>query len=254
MMLHVRTGRVMALACALVALSLVSSRNTFAAPSAAELGPVIAAGEPSGGFVGQLKVTPEHGPVGTPVTVTGEGFPAGQNYQLVWSTVKGNWKTTIAEYLGREYTPINYQIATVKSDGAGRVTVRFDAPEDFGFGHDILLQQGSRLLTKTAFSIDMTFKLLADNVPVGTPIPIEVLGIGWRELEGSWVMLYDNRFNGWISTVTTSGTARFTVPAVGQPGRHVFEVVHSDFTFPYRNMQQSPAPDRPQFKVGFTIV
>src|SRR5262249_18854270 len=27
----------------------------------------------------------------------------------------------------------------------------------------------------------------------------------------------------------------------------------SDFTFPYRNMQQSPAPDRPQFKVGFTI-
>jgi hypothetical protein len=66
-------------------------------------------------------------------------------------------------------------------------------------------------------------------------------------------MLYDNRFNGWISTVTTNGTARFTVPAAGQPGRHVIEVVHSDFTFPYRNMQQSPAPDRPQFKVGFTI-
>jgi hypothetical protein len=43
------------------------------------------------------------------------------------------------------------------------------------------------------------------------------------------------------------------VPAAGQPGRHVIEVVHSDFTFPYRNMQQSPAPDRPQFKVGFSI-
>jgi len=49
----------------------------------------------------------------------------------------------------------------------------------------------------------MTVRLLADNVPVGTPIPIEVQGIGWRELEGSWVMLYDNRFTGWISTVTT---------------------------------------------------
>ena len=66
-------------------------------------------------------------------------------------------------------------------------------------------------------------------------------------------MLYDNRFTGWISTVTTSGTAHFTLPAAGQPGRHVIEVVHSDFTFPYRNMQQSPAPDRPQFKVGFNI-
>jgi hypothetical protein len=254
MMVSVRTGRVMALACALFALTLASPRSTIAAPRAAELGPVVPMAEPSGGFVGQLKVAPEHGQVGTPLTVTGAGFPAEQEFQLVWSTVKGSWKTTIAEYLGREYTPIAYRIATVKSDKSGTITAKFDAPEDFGFGHDILLQQGARLLTKTVFSIDMTFKVLVDNVPVGTPIPIEVQGIGWRELEGSWVMLYDNRFNGWISTVTTSGTARFTVPAVGQPGRHVFEVVHSDFTFPYRNMQQSPAPDRPQFKVGFTIV
>jgi hypothetical protein len=65
-------------------------------------------------------------------------------------------------------------------------------------------------------------------------------------------MLYDNRFTGWISTITTGGTARFTVPAAGQPGRHVIEVVLSDFTFPHRNMQQSPAPNRPQFKIGFT--
>ena len=96
-------------------------------------------------------------------------------------------------------------------------------------------------------------KLLADNVPVGTPIPIEVHGIGWRELEDSWVLLYDNRFTGWMSTITTGGTARFTIPATGQPGRHVIEVLHSDFTFPYRNMQQSPEPDRPQFKIGFTV-
>jgi hypothetical protein len=27
----------------------------------------------------------------------------------------------------------------------------------------------------------MAVKLLADNVPVGTPIPIEVQGIGWRD-------------------------------------------------------------------------
>ena len=196
---------------------------------------------------------PAHGPVGTPVTVTGEGFAAGQEFDLVWGTVTGSWKVSNAEYFGREYTPAAYRIATVKSDAAGRIAATFTAPDDFGFMHDVILQQGKRLLTKDAFSIDMTVKLLADNVPVGTPIPIEVQGIGWRELEGSWVMLYDNRFTGWISTVTTGGTARFTVPAAGQPGRHVIEVVHSDFTFPYRNMQQSPAPDRPQFKVGFTI-
>jgi hypothetical protein len=31
------------------------------------------------------------------------------------------------------------------------------------------------------------------------------------------------------------------------------EVLHSDFNSPYRNTQQSPVPDRPQFKLGFTI-
>src|SRR3984893_5928860 len=252
MLFGVGSGRWVALACALVGLTLSLSPGV-AAPRAAELGPTAPLAEPPGGFVGQLRVTPAHGPVGTPITVTGEGFPAGQDLDLVWATVTGSWKVRPAEYFGREYRPAAYRIATVKSDAAGRVAATFVAPDDFGFQHDVIIQQGSRLLTKNAFSIDMTVKVLADNVPVGTPVPIEVQGIGWRELEGSWVMLYDNRFTGWVADGTTSGTARFTGPAAGQPGRHVIEVVHSDFTFPYRNMQQSPAPDRPQFKVGFTI-
>jgi hypothetical protein len=243
----------MALGCALTGV-LTFSLHGVAAPRADELGPPAPLAEPSGGYVGQIKVTPAHGPVGTPVSVTGEGFAPGQDFDLVWGTVTGRWKVSNAEYFGREYTPAAFRIATVKSDAAGRIAATFTAPDDFGFQHDVMLQRGERLLTKDAFGIDMTVKLLADNVPVGTPIPIEVQGIGWRELEGSWVMLYDNRFTGWISTVATGGTARFTVPAAGQPGRHVIEVVHSDFTFPYRNMQQSPAPDRPQFKVGFNII
>jgi hypothetical protein len=246
-------GRPVALAGALVGLAVLCPQFSFAAPRAAELGPPAPAAEASGGFVGQIKVVPDHGPVGTEVAVTGDGFPADQEFDLVWGTVTGSWKVTPAEYFGREYTPAAYRIAAVKSDAAGRIAVQFVAPEDFGFVHDIRVQQGTRLLTQNTFSIDMTVKLLADNVPVGTPLPVEVKGIGWRELEGSWVMLYDNRFTGWISTVTTGGSAHFTIPAAGQPGRHVVEVVHSDFTFPYRNMQQSPAPDRPQFKIGFTI-
>ena len=78
-------------------------------------------------------------------------------------------------------------------------------------------------------------------------------GIGWRELEGSWVLLYDNKFTGFMSTVTTAGTARFDIPATGHAGLHIVEIMHSDFGSPYRNTQQSPVPDRPQFKLGFTI-
>jgi hypothetical protein len=235
------------------ALAVAAVGSALAAPRAADLGPEAPLAQPIGGYVGQLRVSPEHGPAGTPLTVTGEGFPAGEEFEPVWRTVKGRWKVTIAEYHGREYTPIAYRVAAVKSGRDGRIAASFVAPEDFGFLHDVVVQQGDRLLTQTAFKLDMTAKLAVDRGPAGTRIAIEVQGVGWRELEGSWVLLYDNRFTGFLSTVTTGGTARFTIPATGPPGLHIVEILHSDFNSPYRNTQQSPVPDRPQFKLGFTI-
>ena len=67
------------------------------------------------------------------------------------------------------------------------------------------------------------------------------------------MLLYDNKYTGFMSAVTTSGTARFTVPATGHVGLHILEILHTDFGSPYRNTQQSPVPDRPQFKLDFTI-
>jgi hypothetical protein len=67
------------------------------------------------------------------------------------------------------------------------------------------------------------------------------------------VLLYDNRYSGFMSAVTTSGTARFNVPATGHIGLHILEILHTDFGSPYRNTQQSPVPDRPQFRLEFTV-
>src|SRR5207253_8553842 len=81
----------------------------------------------------------------------------------------------------------------------------------------------------------------------------EVKGIGWRPLVNSWDLLYDNNFTGWISSVTTHGSARFTIPATVGHGVHILEVLHGELTFPYRNMQQSPEPDRPRWAIPFTV-
>ena len=116
-----------------------------------------------------------------------------------------------------------------------------------------MLQQGDRLLTQVGFSIDMTVTVSPETGPVGTPVTVEVKGIGWRELFNSWVLLYDNNFTGWISSVTTGGSAKFTIPAIGKPGAHLIEVLHGEFTFAYRNMQQNPEPDRPRWALTFTI-
>src|SRR5712691_2689087 len=56
-----------------------------------------------------------------------------------------------------------------------------------------------------------------------------------------------------MSSVTTHGSARFTIPATGGPGVHILEVLHGELTFPYRNMQQSPEPDRPRWAFPLTV-
>lgn len=230
----------------------VASAAAAQAPAAA-LGPEIAVGAPQDGYVGKLTVTPEHGAAGTPIDVAAEGLPPDQEFELVWRTVKGRWKVADAQYAGRDYVPVAYLIDRVKTDHAGRLATTFRTPEDFGFSHDIVLQQGKRLFTQAGYSVDMRVSLSPKQGPVGTPISVNISGIGWRGLQNSWQLLYDNKFTGWISAVTTAGSAHFTVPATGRPGIHMLEVVHGEFTFPYRNMQQSPEPDRPQFALPFTI-
>jgi hypothetical protein len=247
-----RSGRLAGLACALIALALFSQTQSVAAPASA-LGPEVAVAEPRDGFIGRLNVAPENGPVGTPLTVTADRLPPNQDFELVWRTVKGNWKVGNAEYHGREYKEVAYLIAKVRSDGEGKLVAKFVTPDDFGFVHDIVLQQPDRKFTQAGFSIDMTVEISPKSGPVGTPIKVEVRGIGWRPLFNSWELLYDNHFTGWMSSVTTGGSASFTIPATGRPGEHLLEVIHGELTFPYRNMQQNPEPDRPRWAIPFTI-
>src|SRR5207249_6596235 len=121
------------------------------------------------------------------------------------------------------------------------------------FIHDIVIQKPTRMFTQVGFPFDMTIDISPKSGPVGTPITVTVKGIGWRSLFNSWVLLYDNNFTGWMSAVTTAGLATFTIPATGRPGVHLLEVLHGELTFPYRNMQQNPEPDRPRWAIPFTI-
>lgn len=223
------------------------------AEPAAAFGPIVEVGSPRGGYFGALNVAPLHGQAGAPFTVTAEGLPAREEFQLVWRTVDGHWKVTEAEYKGREFVPVAYEMARVTSDANGRLQASFATPEDFGFIHDIVLQQGDRVFTQVAYSVDMSVEISPQSGPVGTPINFEIKGIGYRDLERSWNVLYDNNFTGWASAVTTHGSASFTIPATGHVGEHVLEVLHGQFGFPYRNQEQSPQPDRPRFYRSFTV-
>ena len=177
-----------------------------------------------------MAVSPEHGPPGTPVRVTAEGLPADTEFQLVWRTVRGagRWRKGNITAANTSLPPL--RLATVRSDAAGRLAATFTVPEDFGFLHDVVLQQGERLFIQAGFAVDMSVTLSPPSGPVGTPIAVEVKGIGWRPLESSWMLLYDNNFTGWISAVTTAGSATFTIPASGRtrpaPARGTARRIH----------------------------
>ncbi len=224
-----------------------------AAPEASALGPAAVLAQPAGGFVGKLTLEPPRGPAGTRIIASAEGLPPNQEIEFAWRTMRGTWKTENGEYHGRDYKPVAYRIGKLRSDSEGRVTASFTAPEDFGFAHDVVVQQGDRLLTQAAFSVDMQVKLSPESGPIGTPIEVEIHGIGWRELESSWLLRYDNDFTGWVSSITQAGIAKFLIPATGALGMHVLELMHGEFTFPYLNPQQNPVPDRPRFAMQFRI-
>jgi hypothetical protein len=247
-----RSGPLAGLACAAFALALASQQSAAAAPASA-FGPEVKVGEAQNGYVGALDVFPDHGAAGTPFTVTGSKLPPNQEFQLVWTTMNGSWKVTNTEYHGREFTPVAYRMGTVKSDAQGRIGAKFVTPDDFGSVHDIVLQQGSRKMTQAGYSIDFTVDIAPKSGPIGSPIHVTVKGISWRSLGNSWDLLYDNNFTGWMSSVTTHGDADFTIPATGNVGTHVLEVIHGEYTFPYRNMQQTPGPQRPHWVREFKI-
>jgi hypothetical protein len=43
-------------------------------------------------------------------------LPANQEFQLVWRTVNVSWRVADAQYHGREYEPVAYEIAKVRSE------------------------------------------------------------------------------------------------------------------------------------------
>src|SRR6267154_2683725 len=138
----VHSGRLNALAWGLALLAFAWGGPAAAVPASA-FGPEVKVGEGKGGYVGALDVMPEHGKAGTPFKVLGEKFPPNQEVQLIWRTVNGRWTVTETEYKGREFIPADYLMAKVKSDAQGRFTANFTTPDDFGFEHDIVAQQGA---------------------------------------------------------------------------------------------------------------
>ena len=205
--------------------------------------------------VGKFSAKPAHAPAGTLVTASATGLAPATSYDLVWLDVEASWKLTDDKVLvkGRQFTEIRKKVAAATTDVSGAFSVPFTVPSGFGFQHDLLVVKGDEVLNKLGFDVDMELTLSPTSGPAGTPITIAVKGIGYRTLQNSWLVSYDNAFTGWLSAVTTKGSAEAVIPATGRPGTHIVTVIHGAYGMPYLNPQDSPQPDRPTWRIPFTV-
>ena len=206
-------------------------------------------------IVGQFSISPGHAAIGDTVTATGSGLTPGYKYTILWEDVIGSWDVDVVKgtYSGRNFADNWLTLATVTTDAQGNFKASFLVPEGFGFAHDVLVMDNGTIRNKCSFSVDMQASLATTQGPLGSPITIVVKGMGWKDYQNGWHVLYDNQNVGILTSVTTHGQATAVIPATGGVGKHIIRVIEGAWTVSYLNHEECPFPDTPTFTLVYEI-
>src|SRR5262245_5702033 len=239
-----RTFRCMAIAfaAALAACSRPSTsltQNVAAAPAA-----------PAGGFASLNLTHDDPAVVGSAVHATATGLPGSKTAGLSWGTVSGGW--VIEDYYhfrGNKYTETTTSLGRFPIDASGRLDARFVVPEDYGGVHEVIALVDGKPVAQGGVNVSQTFTLSPASGPIGTPIELKVTGLGWRTMESTWVVNWDNQELGFVTAAGTRGSAVGRFRAAGPTGDHVVKLYTGWQGQAYLNYEQSPvaALPRPQF-------
>lgn len=188
---------------------------------------------------GVLTFTPNRGPVGTTVEATASGLGANARYDFVWATAEPRWRTDDGHFQGMDATKTQRVMQQVTADAAGQATFTFTVPKDFGYVHNTALVAGDQEAAKQGFTVTPQLSIAPTSGPVGTPITVSVTGLGYNFYQSGWHLMYDNHQTGWVTGITTQGSATFIIPATGNVGPHLLQLL-SGPRRPYLNIEQSP--------------
>lgn len=192
-----------------------------------------------------LDITPNQGPEGTPITISGKSLPANSALPLTWSTADGAWIVDVqpnsVNYMGAKYTKYNVDMATVTTDANGAFTFKTKIPRDFGGMHDIYLVKDGAAVAHAGFQMSTTLSISPKSGPIGTPITVTYTGMGPNLYTGGVSVLWDNSYAGEAQALWTRGTAVFKMRAAGPVGTH-YVALTAGIGVQYMNIKQSPVP------------
>jgi hypothetical protein len=188
--------------------------------------------------------------VGAAVSASAAGLPPGKTAELRWSTVAGGW--VIEDYYhfrGKQYTDTTTSLGSFPIDSNGRLEADFTVPEDYGGVHEVVALVDGRPVAQGGVEVTQSFELAPTSGPIGTLVELRVKGLGWRTMESTWVVNWDNNVIGWVSAAGTKGSAVARFRAVGPVGDHMIKVYTGWQGQPYLNHEQSPVAylPRPHF-------
>jgi hypothetical protein len=188
--------------------------------------------------------------VGAIVRAGASGLPPGKMIDLTWGTVQGGW--VVEDYYhfrGKKYAETTSKLGEFPVNSNGRLDASFKIPEDYGGVHEVIALLDGKTVAQNGINVTQTFELTPASGPVGTPIELKVKGLGWRTMESTWAVNWDNVELGWVSAASTRGSAVARFRAAGPAGDHVIKLYTGWQGQSYLNYEQSPVAKlpRPQF-------
>jgi hypothetical protein len=208
------------------------------------------AAKPNDASVQKLELAYDKPVVGAKVRVKAAGLPPGKNADLKWSTVSGGWVIENYYYFrGRKYSETALPLGTFPVSADGRLDATFAIPEDYGGVHDVIATIDGKVVAQNGMEVTQSFEMTPLTGPIGTPIELRVKGLGWRTMENTWVVNWDNRGLGFVTAAGTRGSAVARFRASGPIGDHFVKVYTGWQGQSYLNFQQAPNAylPRPEF-------
>jgi hypothetical protein len=178
------------------------------------------------------------------------GLPPGSKVDLIWGTVTGGWVIQgYYQFLGKKYSETATSLGQFPVDSTGQLDANFTIPEDYGGVHEITARIDGKTVAQNGVNVTQTFEFSPTSGPVGTPLEVKVKGLGWRTMESTWVVNWDNNVLGWVSAAGTRGSAVARFRATGPVGDHMVKLYTGWQGQSYLNYEQSPvaALPRPHF-------
>lgn len=204
-----------------------------------------------------MKVAPDKGKIGDSFTITGEGLLPNKDVQFQWKTVDGGYDvkvfTETVEFYERKFVDTRLPLGRASTDAQGSLFATLKVPDDYGEVHDIYAVVDGQDVARSGYRVLPEFTMTPLDGPVGTPITIKARGIGWKNWESTWGVNWDNKYTGYITAITTRGTATAVIRASGPIGLHIVDIWHAGQTVPYLNWEQSPQSHIPIFQYTFNV-